>query len=221
MVRVQETYSEPPADVFFRECVRANEPLVVRSAVKDWRALSWSPEYLRRWDDETLSVAPLQVRGPHAFCDKWLEQPSLWRHAEASPSLGVNARQLLVVSAARVHMPVRRFLSLLRPDVSGVSATFYADGAANLARYFPFLAADFAPPPLASALELKRADLWIGGRSTSRMHFDNLDNVFTQLVGQKEFVLAPPHEGEALVAQSCQGVRASGDLLSGSRKGDR
>mmetsp|Transcript_59317 Transcript_59317/g.176173 ORF Transcript_59317/g.176173 Transcript_59317/m.176173 type:complete len:325 (+) Transcript_59317:26-1000(+) len=195
---VRETHGEPSAEDFFLEHVHANRPLVLRGGVKGWRALGWSADYLREWDDEAIAVAPLQVHGPHAFCDKWLEEPSLWNHVEPEPAI-VNGRNLLVVNAARVQMPIHRFRSLLLPESSGAAAAFYADGAGNLARSFPFLASDFAPPPMASLLELKRADLWIGGRSTSRMHFDNLDNVFAQLVGQKTFVLAPPDEGASLV----------------------
>lgn len=138
------------------------------------------------------------MHGPHAFCDKWLEDPELWNHLEAEPQI-VNTGSLLVVNAARVHMSLQRFLSLLMPETSGVAAAFYADGAGNLDRYFPFLKSDFSPPTMASCLELKRADLWIGGRSTSRMHYDNLDNVFTQVVGQKTFVLSPPEQGVALI----------------------
>jgi len=58
----------------------------------------------------------------------------------------------------------------------------------------------FSPPAFAEALELKRVDLWLGARTVSRMHFDNLDNVFAQVVGSKTFVLARPADGAA-----CQG----------------
>lgn len=195
---IRETNSEPTAEDFFRDHVQANKPLVIRGGVTGWRGLNWSAEYLRRWDNEIITVAPLQVHGPHAFCDKWLEDPILWNHFEQEPAI-VNERHLLVVSASRVQMPIKRFLTLQQPETSGTAAAFYADGAGNLARSFPFLVSDFTPPSMASKLELKRADLWLGGRSTSRMHFDNLDNVFAQLVGQKTFVLAPPNEGVPLV----------------------
>lgn len=123
----------------------------------------------------------------------------MWGFQEPEPAT-VNPRNLLVVNAARVHMPMRRFLSFLSPERSGIAASFYADGAGNLARYFPFLASDFAAPPMGSLLEQKRADLWIGGRSTSRMHYDNLDNLFSQVVGKKTFVLAPPDAGTPLIS---------------------
>ena len=68
-----------------------------------------------------------------AMKDKWLEAASLWEHAGKEPSPAtVDERQLLVVSASRVKLRMRKFLKLLRPD-SHVAATFYADGAGNLA----------------------------------------------------------------------------------------
>ena len=146
----------------------------------------------------TLDAPCGQVHGPNAFCDKWLEPPALWQHTEPTPDV-VNDRSLLVVNGRRVRLPLGQLMSLLRPDVSGVTASFYADGANNLAHSFPFLAPDFAPPPVASLLDLKRCDIWLGGRSTSRMHDDNLDNLFVQVVGSKTFVLAPPAAGAPLV----------------------
>lgn len=35
------------------------------------------------------------------------------------------------------------------------------------------------------------------------MHFDNLDNLFAQIVGRKTFVLTPPEEGISLVHGRC------------------
>ena len=195
-LRVAEVSTPPSAEAFFAEFVRRNVPLVVRGAARGWPAMRWSAEYFESFCDELVTVAPLQVDGPHAYWDKWLEPAAAWEHEEADPEV-VDAEQLLVVSASRVKLRMRKFLKLLRPD-SHVAATFYADGAGNLAHSFPFLKDDFSPPPFAAALELKRTDLWIGGRSISRMHFDNLDNVFAQVVGSKTFVLAPPDAGAAL-----------------------
>ena len=61
-VTVRDTHSELAAEDFFREHVHTNQPLVLRGGVKDWRGLCWSAEYLRQWDDEVVTVAPLQVR---------------------------------------------------------------------------------------------------------------------------------------------------------------
>ncbi len=166
-----------------------------RGAAGDWAALGWSAESLARdFGEEVVSVAPLQVHGPHAYCDKWLETAEAWDHSEPEPDF-VDASQLLVVSASRAQIRLSRFLSMLRTEKSPVAAAFYADGAGNLAHSFPYLHDAFSSPPVAEQLLHKRTDLWIGGRSVSRMHYDNLDNLFGQAVGSKTFVLSPPDAG--------------------------
>ena len=198
---IAELHSLPSADEFVRTYVRRSMPVVIRGGVSSWRALNWSAETLREFENEIIQVAPLQVDGPHAFRDKFLEPADVWDHegAEPEPEI-VDCASLLVVSAGRVRMRLRKFFRLLADGPGAVAATFYADGAGNLEHSFGFLSrrSDFCAPACASRLDLKRVDLWMGGRSVSRMHFDNLDNLFAQLVGAKTFVLAPPCAGAAL-----------------------
>ena len=196
---IPEVHALPSSDAFFAEHVLQNVPLVIRGGAKDWRALEWSATSLQPFHNKIVQVAPLEVCGPHAYRDKWLEAAELWEHAGKEPEASaVDEQRLLVVSANRVRMRLRKFLNLLKAT-SKVAATFYADGAGNLEHSFAYLRDGFfSPPGFASALELKRADLWMGGRSVSRMHFDNLDNVFAQVVGHKTFVLARPADGAAL-----------------------
>lgn len=218
-MRIAETTAAkaPSPEAFFSDHVQASVPLVVRGAAAQWPAMEWSAAKLSEtFGEEVVTVAPLHTSGSHAFWDKWLEASDTWEHHEPEPAV-CDARQLLVVSAMRVKMRMRKFCRLL----SDPTAAFYADGAGNLAHSFPFLRGDFSPPPFADALQLRKADLWIGGRSISRMHCtcqasaplllvrtsdvcahgphartdDNFDNVFAQVVGSKTFVLSPPHEG--------------------------
>ena len=192
---IAETTSPPSPAAFFDDHVKKNVPLVLRSAAAQWRAMHWTGESLAAaHGHEPVKVAPLEVAGPHAHLDKWLESSSDWAHHEQEYCC--DAHQLLVVSALRVKMRLHTFLKKLRQG--GCGATFYADGAGNLEHSFSFLRGDFAPPSFASKLQLKRVDLWIGGDSVSRMHYDNLDNVFAQVVGSKTFVLARPEQGAAL-----------------------
>ena len=198
---VAECSTPPSADEFFREYVVRNRPLILRKAARSWPAMRWSAKQLAAdFPNEVVSVAPLEVSGPGAFRDKWLEPAADWEHDEPEPDV-VDASQLLVVSAARKQMKLSRFIGLLRPASSPVAAAFYADGAGNLEKSFPFLRDSFSRPAFAERLQLKRADLWIGGHSVSRMHFDNLDNCFAQVVGMKTFVLAPPGAGAAYVSR--------------------
>jgi hypothetical protein len=200
---IPETHWLPTASTFFEEHVKKNVPIVIRGGASSWRALEWSAESLACYNDEIVSVAPLEANGPHAFRDKWLEAVDHWDHSGKEPEpLVVDERQLLVVSATRVRMRLKKFFNLLRADSKTAgAATFYADGAGNMEHSFGFLREGFfSPPAFAEALELKRVDLWLGARTVSRMHFDNLDNVFAQVVGSKTFVLARPADGAA-----CQG----------------
>jgi len=170
---VKEIDAPPSASEFFAEHVLRNRPLVVRGAASQWPAIAWSAARLSdAHGEEIVKVAPLEVSGPNAHLDKWLEPSEAWQHEEHEYCC--DAHQLLVVSALRVKMRLRTFFKRLSaPD----SVSFYADGAGNLDHSFSFLRDDFAPPPFAQQLHLKRADLWMGGKSISRMHYDNLDNV--------------------------------------------
>ena len=192
---VDERDSAPSAEEFLQQYVEPNKPLIIRGGAKTWPAMKWSAAGLAEaFGEEIVTVAPLRSSGPHAHLDKWLEAATLWEHDEPEPDV-CDANHLLVVSAMRVKMRVKKFVRLLRDE--SVAAGFYADGAGNLAHSFPFLRDGFSEPQFAaeSPLELKKADLWMGGKSISRMHFDNLDNLFAQVVGRKTFVLARPHEG--------------------------
>ena len=189
-----DALSAPEAKDFFTNYVQANRPLVIRGGATSWRAFSeWSADRLsEKYGDEIVKVAPLEVNGEHAHLDKWLESADLWEHKEEEYCCDPN--KVLVVSALRVKMRLRTFFKRLKaPD----EHSFYADGAGNLDHSFPFLRGDFSPPAFAAKLQLKRADLWLGGKSISRMHYDNLDNVFAQIVGSKTFVLSPPDSGAA------------------------
>jgi len=85
-----------------------------------------------------------------------------------------------------------------RPD-DRLLPSLYADGASNLDGSFAFLSKSIPQPPaLADLLQFRRADLWLGSRTLSTLHFDNFENVFAQLVGDKEFVLCPPGDSAKL-----------------------
>lgn len=194
LLRVAETPDAPSAERFFKDYVQTNTPLIVRGAAASWQAMQWQPDTLTKsFGDKVVTVAPLETDGPHAFLDKWLETSDVWGHTEHERNV-CDTNHLLVVSAMRIKMRLKKFFKLLNAK----EHAFYADGAGNLEHSFPYLRGDFSPPQFASALHLKRADLWLGGKSISRMHYDNLDNVFAQVVGSKTFVLSPPDAGAAI-----------------------
>ena len=151
--------------------------------------------------------------GARAYWDKWIEASVEWDpdRVETTPGVMIKDR-VLAVAGDRHRMPVRGFLKYLgdeetsREVESRDGVTFYADGAGNLEHSFSFLRDHAAahhgwclPSVADGILLLKRVDLWLGRRSISRLHFDNLDNLFGQAVGAKRFRLIHPKYSKYIV----------------------
>ena len=224
---VDERDSAPSAEEFLQQYVEPNKPLIIRGGAKTWPAMKWSAGGLSGsvWqrDCHRRSIA--------------FERPARAPRQVARSRVALGARRARAgcvrrepfarrLSDARQDA-VKKFVRLLRDE--SVAAGFYADGAGNLAHSFPFLRDGFSEPQFAaeSPLELKKADLWMGGKSISRMHFDNLDNLFAQVVGRKTFVLARPHEGakvqggKRLRKAACRYAHPGRVLARGRRRAPR
>ncbi|CAE7429143.1 JMJD7 [Symbiodinium natans] len=161
-------------------------------------ALSWTPESLLEMApaDALVKVAPLMAHGR----DKWVESADLWPDAkEAEPLPGVvRTDVVLAVAASRIEVPMADFVASLqgRPGLPAC----YADGAGNMQHSFSFLQSQLSGfPSLGESLIFNRTDMWLGGQTVSTLHFDNYENLFVQLVGEKEFLLCPPGDTDHLV----------------------
>ncbi|CAJ1450544.1 unnamed protein product, partial [Effrenium voratum] len=182
------------AESFVQTYVAESTPVILRGALPDsWAsALSWTPEVLRQLapPDALVRVAPLMKDGR----DKWVESAELWpgaAEAEALPGV-VHEDLVLAVAASRIDVSVSDFVACLKGDNPQLPS-LYADGAANMELCFGFLQSQVpGRPALGELLDFKRTDLWLGNRTLSTLHFDNYENLFAQLVGEKEFVLCPP-----------------------------
>lgn len=200
-IEVQRTSARDlTPDEFVRQYVAENTPVVLEDALSEaWsRALAWTPDGLAELapGGTTVKVAPLMADGR----DKWIEEAELWPGAgEMEPLPGViHTDRVLAVAAARIEVSVDDFAASLRGD--GPLPALYADGASNLEHSFGFLAEHVAEPPkVGASLAFRRTDLWLGSRTLSTLHFDNYENLFAQLVGEKEFLLCPPGDTPYLV----------------------
>jgi len=180
--------------------VAENTPVVLEDALSEgWsRALTWTPERFAAAAPEgtLLRVAPLMADGR----DKWVESADLWpgaAQAEALPGV-IHKDRVLAVAAARIDVSAEDFAASLRGE--GSLPSLYADGASNFEHSFKFLAEDVPEPPAVGAsLLFRRVDLWLGSRTLSTLHYDNYENLFAQLVGEKVFVLCPPGDTGKLV----------------------
>lgn len=187
-------------DDFVRKYVAENQPVIFTDALtQDWsRAQGWTPEHLERCapSGSTVLVAPLMADGR----DKWLEDANLWPGGTAAQPLAgvIHKDRFLAVAASRIDVPVADFAASLRGQ--GSLPSLYADGAKNLEQSFSFLKPDIPEAlEVGSSLAFKRSDLWLGGATLSTVHFDNVENLFAQLVGDKEFLLFPPQDSNRLV----------------------
>lgn len=186
-------------DSFVQKYVVENTPVILTGALpKSWEtALSWTPERLLEMapTDAVVKVAPLPADGR----DKWVESADLWPDSEAEPLPGVvRSDVVLAVAASRIEVPMSDFVASLRGHQAMPAC--YADGAGNMQHSFSFLQSQLEGfPPLGESLIFNRTDMWLGGKTLSTLHFDNYENLFVQLVGEKEFVLCPPGDTDLLV----------------------
>jgi len=193
-----------PAE-FVRRYVAENTPVILEGVLSDeWAfARTWTPERIVALAPEgtRVRVAPLMPDGR----DKWLESADLWPDlSNREPMPGVHRDRVLAVAAERIEVPIEDFAASLH----GALPALYADGAANAEHSFHFLGLP-SPPDVGSLLFFKRYDLWLGGKTISTLHYDNYENLFVQLVGDKEFTLFPPGDSPHLVDGRFQKVYAT------------
>ncbi|CAK9056783.1 unnamed protein product [Durusdinium trenchii] len=202
---------------FVREYVATNTPVLLQGAIPEsWApCLSWTPESLLEMAPSELrvKVAPLMEDGR----DKWVEDASLWpgRHDVKLPGV-VHGNLVLAVAASRIEVSLADFVASLRKE--GQWPALYADGAANLEKSFEFLRCKLPGfPALGERLLFKRTDLWLGGETLSTLHFDNVENLFAQLVGEKEFLLCPPGDTPLLADGRLRKAYATWQASEGSK----
>lgn len=204
-------------DEFVRRFVAENTPVILTDALSEpWlRACNWTPQSFAELapKDLQVKVAPLMADGR----DKWIENADLWPGAQDAERLpGVlHTDRVLAVAASRIEVSIEDYVASLRGE--GSLPSLYADGANNMEHSFSFLADELPGyPDIGSSLLYKTVMLWLGGLTLSTLHFDNYENLFAQLVGEKEFVLCPPHDSSKLVDGRLRKVYASWSTEDGS-----
>lgn len=206
------------ADDFVRRFVAENTPVILEDALDEawFETFAWTPETFVQLaaPGTRVRVAPLMDNGR----DKWVESAELWPGADKLDALPgvVHTDRVLAVAAARVEVPIEEFAASLRGV--GNLPKLYADGASNLEQSFHFLAGQIpGPPEVGNSLLFKRTDLWLGSQTLSALHFDNYENLFAQLVGEKEFILCPPGDTAKLVDGRLRKAYASWCAEEGGR----
>mmetsp|Transcript_1689 Transcript_1689/g.4034 ORF Transcript_1689/g.4034 Transcript_1689/m.4034 type:complete len:340 (+) Transcript_1689:103-1122(+) len=207
-------------DSFVQKYVVENMPVILTEALPtSWEpALLWTPEALLRMAPQaSVRVAPLRRSQGR---DKWVESADLWpgaKDAEALPGV-VETDVVLAVAASRIDVSMTDFVASLQGSTN--LPAFYADGAGNMQHSFGFLQSELQGfPAIGESLIFSRTDIWLGGETLSTLHFDNYENLFVQLVGEKEFLLCPPGDTERLVRGRLRKAYATWEPREGEEGG--
>ena len=194
----EQDFSKISSSIFFQSFALANKPVKLTNVLSKSEIDSARHEHFdrkrfnKKFGDRTVQVAPQQPGKP----DKWLINDS------------ASHDKCLTVACQREQMKLSEFLSTGDTTYS----TCYADGANCLEKDFAFIKHIFDDKQLLNlstrthdllpALDLKNSDVWIGtGLTKSRLHYDNQDNLFCQIVGSKKVILISPKSTKALATE--------------------
>lgn len=166
---VEEVFDLDPEE-FITNFYNTKLPIVVRGAIKDTvAAKSWTPDYFAKVLGE--KEVPL----------------SLW-----SPADYVNNQ---FYSLKKIKFTVQQIMALLIDDdtSNSLSGRFYVQN--YPLDEFSEIRGEITPPAFCNLINLTKfpPHVWCGQNDTlTQLHFDELDNIFLQVYGQKSVTLFPP-----------------------------
>ena len=182
---------------FMTEYVQKSKPVIIKKGMLDdiWKANSWTLTELRK----TIGLSEVHVKlsedgifeGPEDVkfwgkSDKDREIPDfVWRKLE-SPD-----RVIVRPASATISME-----ELISGITNNSNSNFYLEYTSlnNLQA----IAADVTPPRWSQPLKLSQKNIWLGGNTTGKLHFDAFENLMGVVSGSKEFVIFHPHQNENL-----------------------
>jgi len=166
---VEEVFDLEP-DVFITNFYHTKRPVVVRGAIKNTMAVkTWTPDYFTKVLQE--KEVPL----------------SLW-----SPADCINNQ---FYSLKKVKLTIQQMMTLFTDDATVNSLTGRVYLQNHPLNEFADIREHIAPPAFCNLINLTQfaPHLWCGQNDTlTQLHFDELDNIFLQIYGQKSITLFPP-----------------------------
>ncbi|KAK3359963.1 cupin-like domain-containing protein [Lasiosphaeria hispida] len=178
---------EEPSPLEFMRFVAKNTPFVVRGAAADWKATrTWTSGFLKsHLADETVNVAVTpagNADAPTTYKDGSLVFAKPWEEDQPFPDfLDYVIRQ---EKRETENSEEIRYAQTQNDNLRNEYASLFS----HVQQDIPFARI---------ALEQESPDainLWIGNsHSVTALHKDNYENLYVQVLGQKHFVLLPPH----------------------------
>ncbi|KAK3378406.1 cupin-like domain-containing protein [Podospora didyma] len=185
---VVEELGEEPTPLEFMRYVAKNTPFVARGAADNWKATQeWSAQFIKNHlHGETVNVAVTAAGNADAptrredgtvvFATPWEEQQPIGEF------LDYIIQQEMKKGASGNHSEVR-YAQTQNDNLRNEYASLFG----HVQKDIPFAR-------IALETEPDAINLWIGNSlSTTALHKDNYENIYVQIIGQKHFVLLPPH----------------------------
>ncbi|KAJ9456945.1 JmjC domain-containing protein E [Diplonema papillatum] len=194
----------------FEDFVETSRPVVLRGAAAGWASHAWTAERVA----ERLGDRPLHVKVAPNGVFEGPEPLSWWTSTTAQDTplhvLGrLQSPDRVLVRPASTTLPLHELLAALRrnttvgrsfkesldhADTLNESTSFYLEYAslAGLGE----LEDDVSVPDWFPHLQLAVKNIWFGGSTLGKAHFDPYDNLMSVISGKKTFTLFHPHENE-------------------------
>eukprot|EP01064_Diplonema_japonicum_P000569 TRINITY_DN10368_c0_g1_i1.p1 TRINITY_DN10368_c0_g1~~TRINITY_DN10368_c0_g1_i1.p1 ORF type:complete len:445 (+),score=90.60 TRINITY_DN10368_c0_g1_i1:86-1420(+) len=178
---------------FIDTYVLKSRPVVIKKAAVEWPSMSWSLESLTAH----LGVHALHVKISPGGVFEGPESLSLWTNSTLPPYVlsRLESPDRVIARPATAMMTVSQLVDELS-KVDPERAAFYLEYT-NLAG-LKKLAADVTIPSFARKLILEQKNIWLGGATKGKLHFDPFENLMTVIKGAKNFTLMHPHLNERL-----------------------
>ncbi|KZM22077.1 uncharacterized protein EKO05_0007844 [Ascochyta rabiei] len=181
-----DTLKEEPSPLEFMRYVARNRPFVIKNGAKDWKARKrWNASYLKSaMEGQTVNVSLT----PHGNADSVVDLPS-------GGSLFVKPYERDEHFGSVLEKIQTQELS--KEDTSARPTRYAQTQNDNLRAEYTSLFSDVPPSiPFARVALEKSPDavnFWLGSSaSVTALHKDNYENIYVQILGQKNFVLLPP-----------------------------
>lgn len=170
---------KPSRAELYEQCVQPQRPAILTGMLDDWPCSGrWSPEYFAStFGDHQVEV---EIQGNQEPSSYFPER----KHLHTDLATFVSMLDIESPIHYLSQWPILRDVSLLQRDVG------------SLERYQ--VLPSYVPRALQKHLRLQ-PNFWFGPAGAfSPLHFDNADNLFAQIHGEKRFVLFSPDQRENL-----------------------
>ncbi|WCT79747.1 cupin-like domain-containing protein (plasmid) [Novosphingobium humi] len=167
-------YFDVTPKIFVEEIKPMAQPAVLKGVISSWPSVQLGPDGLLDHLCAISSGLPI----PHFVCDPVHRGRFFYEPGYTS----FNYRKELT--------PITEFAARLRAEAALSSPSALFAGSLTLAGYFPGFARSHDITPFIPASQFLQS-IWIGNRTMTAPHYDNVENIACVVAGRRQFTLFP------------------------------